>query len=239
MAKIISVITSNTKPGPKRVDPDKPTVYILKVDGDPSAGSGTEAPIGSLAIYQTGNSARKFFKSGSSNTDWEEETGIQSQINTVESDVSTLNSSIDPVTILTTTITGIEVLNLYIGAFEKTIIPAPGAGKYIELVSLHVWLDFNTTPYDDVGVGEDLSFRWATGAGNGTKVTSDIAGVGFGDQSSDQHRLLYPLNSGEITPVVDTGIVATLGGNWWAVTPGDSSIYVRSVYKIKDLAFDT
>lgn len=38
MVKITSVISSNTLPGPKRMDPDKPNIYIVKVDDLPIRG---------------------------------------------------------------------------------------------------------------------------------------------------------------------------------------------------------
>ncbi len=74
MANIISVITSNTIPGPKRVSSINPTVYVLLLDDDPTTGSGCECPVSSLAVYVDNTSspvrASQFFKYGKGNTDW-------------------------------------------------------------------------------------------------------------------------------------------------------------------------
>lgn len=67
MPRIISIISANTVPGPKRVDPTKPNIFIIKVDGIPSSGGGVEAPLGTIAIYKSNGVARKFFKAGSTN----------------------------------------------------------------------------------------------------------------------------------------------------------------------------
>jgi hypothetical protein len=74
MANIISVITSNTVPGPKRVSSTSPTLYVLLLDGDPRIGTGCECPLSSIGVYVDNTSfpvrAFQYFKYGKGNTDW-------------------------------------------------------------------------------------------------------------------------------------------------------------------------
>lgn len=52
MANIISVISQNTIPGPKRDVTSKNELYIVQLDGDPVT-SGCECPTGTVAIYNS------------------------------------------------------------------------------------------------------------------------------------------------------------------------------------------
>lgn len=45
-------------------------VEVLEVDGDPSAGAGTAAPIASLAVHDSGTIGRLYFKQGGADTAW-------------------------------------------------------------------------------------------------------------------------------------------------------------------------
>jgi hypothetical protein len=80
MANIISVILSNSVPGPKRDDAVKPQLYIYKVDAVPSAGSGTAAALGTTAIYEDGATATRYLKTGVSDVDWTAEAPATSQL---------------------------------------------------------------------------------------------------------------------------------------------------------------
>jgi hypothetical protein len=80
MANIISVILSNSVPGPKRDDAVKPQLYIYKVDAVPSAGLGTAAALGTTAIYEDGATATRYLKTGVSDVDWTAEAPATSQL---------------------------------------------------------------------------------------------------------------------------------------------------------------
>lgn len=58
MANITGLITVNGK-------------QVLEVDADPSAASGTAAPIGSLAMYDSGTVGSLYIKIGASDTSWQ------------------------------------------------------------------------------------------------------------------------------------------------------------------------
>lgn len=68
----------------------------------------------------------------------------------------------------TTTLTTAQVLALF--TTPVSLIPAPGAGKYIEVLSVVVKTTFNTIAYTGANA---LELRYTDGAG--TKVTGDIA----------------------------------------------------------------
>lgn len=59
MAAIIGLITVNEK-------------QVLEVDADPSAGGGTPAPKGSLAMFDSGTVGRVYIKTGAADTAWAE-----------------------------------------------------------------------------------------------------------------------------------------------------------------------
>jgi hypothetical protein len=58
MANITGLITVNSK-------------QVLEVDADPSAGLGTIAPIGSMAMYDSGTVGSLYIKTGSADTAWQ------------------------------------------------------------------------------------------------------------------------------------------------------------------------
>lgn len=70
MANFISVIGKNMLPGKKRIRTGYPDVFVATVDAIPSDGSGTRAPLGSIAIYVTGASVQIYYKSGEADTAW-------------------------------------------------------------------------------------------------------------------------------------------------------------------------
>lgn len=59
MANIVGLITVNEK-------------QVLEVDADPSAGGGTAAPKGSLAMFDSGTVGRVYIKTGAADTAWAE-----------------------------------------------------------------------------------------------------------------------------------------------------------------------
>jgi hypothetical protein len=119
-----------------------------------------------------------------------------------------------------------------LNATPVTIIAAPAAGLFIEIVRAHAWLDFATTAYDGVAAGEDLVLKYTNAAG--ATLTNIVAGVGFADQVTDQHRVVGPINT-EITPVAATPVVAhVLVGEWFAAA-GNSPVKIEVLYRIRTL----
>lgn len=116
-----------------------------------------------------------------------------------------------------------------LNATPVTVVPAPGAGKFIEVDSIRVMLDYGTAAYDGVaGSGEDLAFKYTNASG--AKVVTDIAGSGFGDASADAQRLTRGI---AVTPALNAAVVAhILSGEWYAAA-GDSPLLVEVFYRVR------
>lgn len=70
MANIVAIIHQNMIPGKKRFSASKPDIYFMKVDAEPDLGTGTEAPVGSFAIYEANNGLQIYFKYGTLSSEW-------------------------------------------------------------------------------------------------------------------------------------------------------------------------
>lgn len=152
----------------------------------------------------------------------------------VETDGATLDAlaagAAADVSLVTITIAAGDVAAL--NGTPKQVIAAPAAGKYIEIVSAHVWLDFATTAYDGVVAGEDLTLTYNGGADD---LITPITGTGFGDAVADAHRAAK--GSATFTPTAATAVMATIKvGEWFAVA-GDSPLKFEILYRVRDLAW--
>lgn len=208
MAKVTSVISSNTIPGPKRVDSAKPNVFMLKIDGDPTVGNGVRAPLGSIAVYEEDGVARKFLKSGTDNTSWQE----------------------DSFRVAKKTLTAAQINNMFTTPVE--IVPAPGANKVIFPVRAVAYLEYNSATYN-VNINESFAINigstaWASVTGLGfldvgadTVVFISGAGGGFGGGISS------------FSPEINEGLYAAIQSS--NVDSGDSPIHVEVKYEVVDL----
>jgi hypothetical protein len=70
---ILSVISTNTSPGPKRASDDQKRIYIALVDEDPTI-NGLDLPLGSIVMWNDGGEGKKYFKTGDATTDWTRDT---------------------------------------------------------------------------------------------------------------------------------------------------------------------
>jgi hypothetical protein len=132
----------------------------------------------------------------------------------------------------TVTISSAELLAL--NATPKTLVAAPGAGLFIEPISLHAWLDYNSAAYAGIAAGEDISFKWTNGSG--AQMLTAIEATGFLDATADAHRLTYPINlAANVEPVANAAIVAhMLTGE---ITTGNSPLKIEILYRIRALEF--
>jgi hypothetical protein len=108
------------------------------------------------------------------------------------------------------------------------IIPKPAAGKYIEVVSVHAMLKFNSAQYASVGATDYLQLRYTDGSG--AKQLKDVSPVGFGDAAADAHLIIGHADS--LIPA-NAKVVASLAGAW---TTGDSMVTLEVMYRLRDLA---
>jgi len=130
-----------------------------------------------------------------------------------------------------TTLTAAQVKAL--NATAITIVPAPGAGYFIEPVSLLARLIYGTVAYDGVAAGEDLAFKWTNSSG--AQMLTAIEVDGFLTATADAYRLTYPINlAANVVPVANAPIVVhMLTGE---IATGDSLLRFETTYRIRKLA---
>ena len=137
----------------------------------------------------------------------------------VASHIDTMkNSSID------VTISAAQVLAL--GSTPITLIGAPGAGRYVELVRVEMFLDYNSAAYAGAA-GKDISVEYSSG---GTSLVS-IECTGLMDQASDQRRCMNHSVSHNVV-VNEAIVVKTLSGS---LTAGNSPLKIRIDYRLIDV----
>jgi hypothetical protein len=111
------------------------------------------------------------------------------------------------------------------------VIAAPGAGKYIEIVSFAAWLAYASAAYDGVAGGENLGLYYSGGG----LCSQEVPGVGFGDGGSDQHRIA---NGADVaTPLAATAVVAKIAVGEWYAAAGNSPLKLEIFYRERVLDF--
>ena len=119
-----------------------------------------------------------------------------------------------------------------LNATPVLVIPAPGLGKAIADVWIHVKYIYATAAFDAVGADDDLAFKFTDASG--AKVCGDIETVGWVDQASSGWRSTGPVVT-TMTPVENAGIVAhILTGEIYGAA-GGGSLVVRATYRIVNL----
>lgn len=110
-----------------------------------------------------------------------------------------------------------------------SLVPAPGAGKWLEFFSAHVALDYNSAAYAGIAAGEDLVVRYTNGSG--AIVSTTLETTGFLDQTSDQLRTFKAIAT-DLVPVVNAPLVLQiLAGE---ITTGDSPLYLDVFYAVHE-----
>lgn len=122
-------------------------------------------------------------------------------------------------------VTSAEVLAL--NATPKTIVAAPGAGKYLEFLGAFVFLDYNSAAYVD-DAGEDLVFKYTNAAG--VAISNSLDGDLF-DGTADTLAIANPLNAAASTVEILANaaiVLHLLVGEW---ITGNSPLKVRCFYR--------
>lgn len=122
------------------------------------------------------------------------------------------------------TITAAQILALFATPVE--LVPAPGAGRVLELVSVLLALDYGTVVYT-IGTAGNIQVKYTDGSGAAASTT--VAATGLLDQASDQVRVLDKLEA-TTTPVVNAALVLTLATA--SPTGGDSPIHAKIGYRV-------
>ena len=140
-------------------------------------------------------------------------------------DDAVTSAKMDPSLIKSATVavSSAELLALF--TTPKTILAAPGAFDYYEILSVHITYTFVTTAYT-IGSATNFNLNYTNAAGATTVV--NLASTGFIDQGSTQYRILKP-DDANITPVLNAPMVLTLGGA--NPTLGDGTLSVTVYYR--------
>lgn len=123
------------------------------------------------------------------------------------------------------TVSTAEVLGL--NTTPKTLVAAPGAGNLLVLEFAQLWLDFNTTAYDGIASGEDLSIKYTNASG---AEVAQIEATGFLDGTADETRYIKAASAAAVQPVANAPLVLSmLVGN---IATGNSPVKVRTFYRV-------
>jgi len=139
-----------------------------------------------------------------------------------------VSSSQNGIVVVDTTITTAQLLALNATPIE--IAPAPGAGKIIIPVDLQFFMDYATTAYNGIAVGEDIAIKYTDGSG---AIVATCEATGFLDQASDQRRIVQAAYATAVAPVANAALVAHMLTD--EIATGDSPLKVRVRYKIVDV----
>lgn len=112
------------------------------------------------------------------------------------------------------------------------VIAAPGAGKFIEIISMHAYLKFGTAAYDGVAATDFLELRHTDGSG--ALLTQTVDPTGFGNAAADAHVLILPASG--IVPLDNGKVVAFIAGTEWFAAAGDSALHLEILYRIRKTA---
>lgn len=136
--------------------------------------------------------------------------------------------------------TTVSLTPTQIRAMETTpvaLVAAPGAGFWLELVSIHMFLDFGTVAYDDAAADGDLQVTYAGLGGEVVAVQESDALI---DAVADAHA--YAGNDSATIPVADvatatnTALVISNDGAAYTGAGGDSPLICRTFYRVHTLA---
>jgi len=121
----------------------------------------------------------------------------------------------------TITLTTAEVKALF--ASPKALVPAPGAGKVVDLLSAGLFLDYNSATYDTQGA---LTIQTTT---TGTAQSDQIAAAAFLFKTADAYAGLQVLSAER---QLDAGEGLSLACATANPATGDSPITVKVSYRI-------
>ena len=132
------------------------------------------------------------------------------------------------------TIANAALKTLHTTAVE--VIPAPSAGSYIELVSVHAYMKYATAAFDSVAATDYLELR-STNA-SGELLTQNVDPTGFADQATDQHRQLsLAIGAAHlVTPVDGANVVAHIAGSEWYAAAGGGELHLEVLYRVRTTA---
>jgi len=124
-------------------------------------------------------------------------------------------------------LTATQILALF--AAPITIVPAPGADKFLEFVSAVIVKPVNTVAYDGVAAGEDLAIKYTDAAG--VTVSTTLEATGFIDQTTAQIRTFKAITT-DVTPAVNAALVLHLLIG--EIATGNGTLTIQVIYRIRE-----
>lgn len=113
------------------------------------------------------------------------------------------------------------------------MVAAPGAGYYIDVQSIHWFLDFESAAYDAAAAGDTLAAKYTDAAG--AEVVDNVAGDAIGAAAADYHTKVAPV--AEVIPVDNAAIVAHINTGEWYAAAGDSPLKYEIRYAVRPFAW--
>lgn len=115
-----------------------------------------------------------------------------------------------------------------LNASPVEVVPAPGAGYYVEFVGAYVFLDYATTAYSAPASGADLAFKYTDGSGD--VVSGTLETTGFINASADALAIVGKVNAEAIGVANAKIVLHNLSSTEYAA--GDSPLKVRVLYRL-------
>ena len=149
--------------------------------------------------------------------------------------LAAVNTALGEPALLTLKVTIANAALKTLNATPVTVIAAPAAGLYVEVVSCLARMIFAVAAFDGVGAAEYLELRYTDASGQ--IITQNVNPTGFADQAITQQRLL-PIggNAALINPVAAAPIVAHIAGGEWYAAAGGGSLKLEILYRVRTLA---
>lgn len=121
-------------------------------------------------------------------------------------------------------------------ATPQTLVAAPGAGKFLELVAVHAWLDYGSVAHDaPANASDDFTVRYTNGSGN---AVATFEATTFINASSDQHRVVNatsgaPTSAAQYTPAENAALVLHNSGAAEFSGTGNSPVKLEVFYRVR------
>jgi len=120
-----------------------------------------------------------------------------------------------------------------LAAAPKTLVAAPGAGKYIEFLGATIATIFVTTAIDSATSDGNLVIQTGT---TGTDVSLTVEAAGLVDAAATAVSTAKPLATDVVMDANETIELLNDGAEFTVVGSGDSTMRVDVLYRILDLS---
>jgi len=145
----------------------------------------------------------------------------------------TLTNTSDGAAYADTLISSAQLLAL--NSAPQTIVPAPGAGKFLLFKQAFFYMPYNSIAYV-ADASDDLNIRYTNGTG---QAVAFIEATGFLTATATQYRFANPATAAASVsthgaPVENSPLVLFMANS--EITTGNSPLYVRTFYSVVTIA---